>query len=128
MEAAREPDFEAEVQVGTRFRFIDRGGAAVIADGRLTLTKRDGAVIAEAPLEEVWADRMKASGGGAARIWIGGDRYTIEPLRVRRANPAALAGDAANLARDVERLKKGRELTERFLGVVEAQGGHIGTR
>jgi hypothetical protein len=126
MEAAHEPGFEADVQVGTRFRFIDRNGSAVIAGGRLTLRKRDGDVIADAPIGEVWADRMKASGDGAARIWIGGDRHTIEPLRVRRANPEALAGEVANLARDFERLQKGRELAERFLAVVEVQGGHIG--
>jgi hypothetical protein len=120
------PAFEADAQIGTRFRFIDRNGSAVIDGGRLILRKRDGETIAEAPIGEVWADKARGSGGGAARISIGGDRYTIEPLRINRANPAALGGDAANLARDVERLKKGRELTERFLAVVEAEGGQIG--
>jgi hypothetical protein len=77
-------------------------------------------------MDQVWADKAKGSGGGAIRVWIAGDRYTVEPLRVTRANPDALGGAGRNLAGDVKRLKQGRELTERFLGGVEAEGGHLG--
>src|SRR5919202_4617722 len=125
MEGA-EPAFEAEVGVGTRFRYLDRHGSAAIREGKLTLSRRNGDVIAEAPMSEVWAEKVRGSAGSAARIWIGGDAYNVGPLQVRRSNPYSLAGAAANLTRDIGRLKKGRELTELFLGVIEAEGGHLG--
>ena len=127
MEQGAQPAFEAEVGIGTRWRYLDRHGSAAIADGRLTLRKRSGDVVAEAPVSEVWADTAGGSAGSAARIQIGDEIYKIAPLQVRRSNPYTLPGVAANLARDMGRLKKGRELTEVFLKVVEAEGGHRGT-
>jgi hypothetical protein len=37
MHAEADSPFEANVQIGTRFRFIDRNGTAMIDGGRLTL-------------------------------------------------------------------------------------------
>src|SRR6059058_5992781 len=108
MESSNEPDFEADVAIGKGLRFIDRNGVATIDGGRLTLRKSNGDVVVEAQMSEISADKAKMSGGGAARVWIDGDRYTIEPQKVRRANPATLRGDAANLGGDITRLKKGR--------------------
>src|SRR5579875_2575196 len=110
-----EPRFEAEVQVGKGMRFIDRNGVVTIDGGRLTLRRSNGEVIAEAPASEVQVEKARFSGGGAAKISIGEERYTIEPLRARRFAPDGLGGSAANLAGDVGRLKKGRELTRIFL-------------
>jgi hypothetical protein len=117
-----QPQFEADVQIGKTWRYIDRNGKATIEGGRLTLQKRKGDVIAEAPLSEVWTDIVR----GSINIWMGGERYIITPLRVSRAYQGTLAGAATNLARDVTRLKAGKELGAQFVGVVEAEGGHIG--
>jgi hypothetical protein len=38
-------------------------------------------VIVQSPVSEVRAERARFSGGGAARITIGGDRYTIAAAR-----------------------------------------------
>ncbi len=122
MEPGSEPQFEADVQIGKTFRYIDRRGTATIDGGRMSLRKREGDVIAEAPLAEVWADRVR----GSLHLWLGGDRYIVAPLQVRRANPETLSGGVTNILRDINRLKQGKELTERFLRVVEAEGGHIG--
>jgi hypothetical protein len=45
---------------------------------------------------------------------------------VHRVVAERLGGAATNLGRDVKRLKKGRELTQIFLAVVEAEGGKLG--
>lgn len=83
-DAAGEPVFEADVQIGKGMRTIDRHGAARIAEGRITLTKGNGDVVVEAPMSEVRADKARFSGGGAAKISIADDTYTIGPLRATR--------------------------------------------
>jgi hypothetical protein len=118
--------FEADVQIGKGLRFIDRNGIATIADKQLTLRRRNGDVVAQAPVSGVRAEKARFSGGGAARISIGDARYTIEPLRVHHLSAERLGGAAVNLARDINRLQKGRELTEIFLAALEAEGGQIG--
>ncbi|MGA2469091.1 MAG: hypothetical protein ABSG64_00185 [Solirubrobacteraceae bacterium] len=125
-EQQNESQFEADAQIGKGLRFIDRNGVATIADGRLTLRKRNGDVIVQAPISEVRAEAARFSGGGAVRIWIGDEGYSVEPLRVHRVVAERLGGAATNLGRDVKRLKKGRELTQIFLAVVEAEGGKLG--
>jgi hypothetical protein len=124
-DASGEPAFEADVQIGKGLRTIDRHGTARIGQGRIMLTKGNGDVIVEAPMSEVRADKARFTGGGAAKISIADETYTIAPLRVHRAAPDRLAGSASNLARDIGRLKQGRELTELFLSVVEAEGGQV---
>jgi hypothetical protein len=122
MQAEGQPQFEADVQVGKTWRYIDRNGKATIDGGRLTLRKRKGDVIAEAPMSEVWTDIIR----GSINIWIGGERYILNPLRVSRAYEGTIAGAATNLTRDMGRLKASKELGAQFMGVVEAEGGHVG--
>lgn len=122
MQAEDQPQFEADVQVGRTWRYIDRNGKATIDGGHLTLRKRKGEVIAEAPMSEVWTDVIR----GSINIWIGAERYILTPLRVSRAYEGAITGAATNLARDMGRLKASKELGAQFMGVVEAEGGHIG--
>ena len=117
-----EPQFEAEVQIGKTWHYIDRNGKATIEGGRLALHKRNGEVIADAQLSEVWTDIVR----GSINIWMGGERYVLTPLRVSRAYQGTLAGAGTNLARDAKRLKASKELGAQFLQVVEAEGGHIG--
>jgi hypothetical protein len=114
--------FEAEVQIGKTWRYIDRKGKAIIDGGRLTLRKGKGDVIAEAPLSEVWTDIVR----GSINIWVGGDRYILTPLRISRAYEGRADGAATNLARDLGRLKASKELGAQFVAVVEAEGGHVG--
>jgi hypothetical protein len=77
-------------------------------------------------VSEVRADTARFSFGGAARVWIGDDSYALTPLRVRRAAPGTPDGEAFNLTRDIQRLRKGKELTQLFLAAVEAEGGRLG--
>jgi hypothetical protein len=121
-----EPAFEAEVSIGGTLRYIDRNGSCLIDGGRLILRKRDGTVIADAPMDQVSAWTNKSNAGSAVRLLIDGTKYTVEPLRSSRANPLVLEGSVRNLAGDIGRLKKGRELTQVFLSIVEAEGGHLG--
>jgi hypothetical protein len=117
-----QPQFEAEVQIGKTWRYIDRKGKATIDGGRLTLRKGKGDVIAEAPLNEVWTDVVR----GSINIWLGGERYILTPLRISRAYSGTAGGAATNLKRDIGRLKASKELGAQFIEVVEAEGGHVG--
>lgn len=117
-----QPQFEAVVQIGKTWHYIDRNGTATIEQGRLTLRKRKGDVIAEAPVSEVWTDIVR----GSINIWVGDERYILTPLRVNRAYSGTPGGASRNLARDFGRLKASKELGEQFIGAVEAEGGHIG--
>jgi hypothetical protein len=126
MEKESGAQFEAEVAIGKGLRTIDRHGSASIDHGHLTLRDSKGDVVAEAPVSEVRGDKARFSDGSAARICIDGVWYSIGPLRVSLYSPGGLGRDAANLARSISRLKKGRELTEQFLLVLEAEGGQLG--
>ena len=120
---ADEPVFEAEVKIGKGIRTLDRHGIAQIADGRLTLRKSKGEVIADVAMGEFEAE--KAFGGAVARIIIGGDKYAIEPIQVRRFADISVTGAGMNLAGDIKRFKQGKEMTEAFLAAIESQGGHV---
>ena len=112
------PRFEAAAAITTRWRWIDRAGSVTINDGRLSLRKQSGEVVAEGPMKEVWA--VAATRFGAATdVRISGERYYIRPPE-RESH----AGDVIKL---VDELKAGKELREEFLEVVESEGGHIGT-
>jgi len=125
--AAERSGFEADVEIGKGMKTIDRKGTLSLGDGHLTLRTSKGDVIAEGPINSISADKAKLTGGSAARIWIEGEAYTVGPRRVRINNPGALSSpEAARLGRDITRLKSGREITQQFLAVLEAEGGRIG--
>jgi hypothetical protein len=119
-----DPQFDADVQVGKVWHYIDRQGRATVEAGRLSLRKRSGEVIAQADLSDVQTDVVR----GSINIWMGGERYVITPLRARRAYEGTIAAAGTNLARDLKRLKASKQLGAQFLQVVEAQGGHVGRR
>ena len=131
MEASNEPVFAAEAGIGRgsglRARWVDRRGAVRVEQERLVLSKRDGEIIIEAPMSEVWADRPRIGGGAVLKLTISGQTYTVEPARVHHSPVHAIAESAGNVGRDIGRLKKGREMTEHFLAVLEAGGGHRGS-
>jgi hypothetical protein len=109
--------FAAEATIGTRWRVIDKAGSVTINDGRLILREQSGEVVAEGPMNEVWANVSPLSGGVATVVWISGERYYIRPPE--RGNPRSVI----KAGRD---LKAGKELRKEFLEVVESEGGHIG--
>ncbi len=98
-----------------------------VEQGRLVLSKRDGEVIAKAPISEVWADRPRIGGGAVLKLTISGQTYTVEPARAHHSPVNTLGASAGNVARDIGRLKKGREMTEHFMAVLDAAGGHRGS-
>ena len=114
--------FEADVQVGSVWRYIDRHGKAAIEDGRLILRKRDGEVIAEASMSDVWADVIR----GSANVWLSGKRYVVNALRIGQYHGPTVAGEMADLARAARQWKAAKELNGQFLAAVQAAGGHMG--
>jgi hypothetical protein len=120
--------FDADAQIGKGMRFIDRNGRATIGEGNLALHKQNGELIASAPIGEVWADKARWSGGGAARIWIGDESYSVQPLHIGRTTAGFTAAEsaAANIGRDIKRIKGAREFTQQFLLALEEAGAHIG--
>jgi hypothetical protein len=128
MEQGEGAQFEAEAQIGKGMRFIDRHGRAIISDGRLVLHKENGELIASAPTADVWADKARMSGGGAARVWIGDESFSVQALHIYRTTAGFTPGGmaAANIGRDIKRIKRGREFTQQFLQALEAEGAHIG--
>jgi hypothetical protein len=121
--AAGEPVFEAEVKIGKGIRTLDRHGIAAVSDGRLTLRKGKGDVIIDIGMGEFEAE--SAFGGAVARIIVGGDKYAIEPIQVRRYADISVTGAGMNLAGDIKRFKQGKEMTAAFLAAIESQGGNI---
>jgi hypothetical protein len=116
-----EPRFEAAVQIGKRFKTVDRTGSVTIDHGRLTLRRANGEVVAEGPVSEVHADTSRLAFGGGAVVWIGGERYFVGPAS--GWNPGSAPGAAVKVARQT---KAGKQLKEELLAVIEAEGGRIG--
>lgn len=50
----------------------------MVRDGRVVLYDDKERVIAEAPCEEVWADRGKSPLVKVLQLWIGGDKYSLD--------------------------------------------------
>jgi hypothetical protein len=94
---------------------IDGNGSVTINDGRLSLCKQSGEVVAEGPMNEVWAVVYRLSLGVTTLVSIGGERYFIRPPK----NPARPLDDAGNI-------QAGMKLRKAFLEVAESEGGHIG--
>lgn len=107
---------------GLNLRIMEPMGHVTIADGRLTLRRRKGAVMAEAPVSEVRAESARF----AASVWIGDEQYVIEPSGGVRFANTSLGGAAVNVASDISQLKKGKELTQVLLAALEAAGAEVG--
>ncbi len=128
MEHEADVRFDADAQIGKGMRFIDRNGRATIGEGNLTLSKQNGDLIASAPIGEIWADKARWSGGGAARVWIGDESYSVQPLHIGRitAGFTPAESSAANLGRDVKRIKGARQFTQQFLQALQDAGARMG--
>jgi hypothetical protein len=121
MDHASEPKFEAPVHIGKGFYLSARRGTLMIDSGELTLRKRDGDVIAQAPIGDVWA----AKGVDSLKVWIGAKRFIVRPRTGEVHAPGYVS--AAYGARQAARQAKGlNAFAATFLAVAEAEGAHIG--
>jgi hypothetical protein len=122
IEESGESTFQGPVSVGSGVYLSARRGTLTIGDGDLTLRKRDGSVIAQAPMSEVCVAKALDS----VKLWVGGKRFILRPgaganVRV----PAHLtASYGANLA--TKQYKQFRAFAALIVAVAEAEGGHIG--
>jgi len=107
------PQFRGDVAIGSALRYIDKRGSVSVGGGRLVLRRRSGEVIVDAPARRVNAVAMRTGLGAAARIWIAGERYTIEVQH----RPLSL--------HPFRMIKDGRELMAAFLHALEAEGGRL---
>jgi hypothetical protein len=118
--------FELTAQIGTRLRYLDRRGSVSVRDGRLVLRKRKGTVIAEAPVAEVSAFKKKMSAGAAAQIRMNDRAYIVEPISFNATTGFGLDPNVARAVKSLVNIKRGRQLTEQFLSVLDGMGGTIG--
>jgi hypothetical protein len=120
-EQASEPKFEAPVHIGKGLYLSARRGTLTIDHGEFTLRKRDGDVIAQAPIGDVWAAKAVDS----LKVWLGSKRFIVRPRtgEVRAPGHLTAAYGARQAARQAKRLNA---FAETFLAVAEAEGAHIG--
>jgi hypothetical protein len=121
MEQTSEPKFQAPVHIGKGLYLSARRGTLTIDHGELTLRKRDGEVIVQAPIRDVWT----AKGVDSLKVWIGAKRFIVRPRTGEVDAPGQLT--AAKGARQAARqAKQLNAFAAAFLAVAEAEGAHIG--
>jgi hypothetical protein len=121
-EQASESEFQAPVSVGQGLYFSGRRGKLTIDQGNLTLAKRDGSTLAQAPTSDVWV----AKGVDSVKVWIRGQRFILRPgsgVKVRVPGHVS-AAYGANLA--MKQYKQFKAFAAIILAVAEAEGAHIG--
>lgn len=109
MEASNE-GFTAAVRVGKGIRPLTQSGSLVVETGWLRLRDGKERVIAEGPVEEIWAHKGWLPGSGF-RLHIGGTKYTLDQAGGFTA-PGMMVGT--------------HRLTEAFLEWFPAHGGNVG--
>jgi hypothetical protein len=114
---------DADVEIRRGRAVFSRRGTATIGDGWLTLRKRNGEGIAQAPLRDIWADK---SLGGAVRVWVEGERYTLEPVR-HGPFRASQFDEAAGAAWRARQHRERRLFSQQFLEIVNQWGGQLGS-
>jgi hypothetical protein len=117
-----QPTFQGPVSVGTGMYLSARRGMLTIENGDLTLSKRDGTMIAQAPTSDVWVAKAIDS----VKVWIGDQRFILRPgsgpeVRVPGHLSAAYG---ANLA--TKQYKQFKAFAAIILAAAEAEGAHIG--
>jgi hypothetical protein len=121
MEQTSEPKFQAPVHIGKGLYLSARRGTLTIDHGELTLRKRDGEVIAQAPIRDVWT----AKGVDSLKVWMGAKRFIVRPRtgEVHASGQLTAAKGARQAARQAKQLNA---FAAAFLAVAEAEGAHIG--
>ena len=118
--------FELKAQIATFFRYIDRGGSVAVRDGNLVLQKRSGAVIAEAPISDVQAVRLKRDAGASLQLKLKDTKYIVRPETYFSHSGGGIGGGRAELLEGLIGMKRGRQLTEQFLAILESLGAQVG--
>src|SRR3954447_16798488 len=120
MEAAGEPEFNAAVSFGKGAYLSARRGTLTIDHGELALRRRDGEIVAQAPI----GDASVAKALDSVKVWIGGQKFILRPGKsaAQPGNPTAARG--AHQA--TKQFKQFKAFATALLAVAEAQGAHIG--
>ena len=121
MEQSDEPKFEAPVHIGKGVYLTARRGTLTISQGELTLRKRDGDLIARAPIGEVWAIK----GVDSLKVWMGAKRFLVRPRagQVHAPGHVSAAYGARQAAKQAKQLNAFADI---FLATAKAEGAHIG--
>jgi hypothetical protein len=122
MEEAGAARFEVPISVGKGVYLSGRRGTLTITKGELTLrARRDGEVIAQAPIGEVWA----AKGLDAVKVWIGGKRFLLRPGKgAVHATGHFSVAFAANAT--AKQFKQFQTFAAAVLAAAETEGAQIG--
>jgi hypothetical protein len=115
--------FEAEVTIGKGLKRIEPHGSVTVSAGELTLKRRSGEVILQAPVGEVHASGHRLSAGAAARVSIGESKeyYT---LSLTGRGVTGVPGGLVSTGQSAMRLGRGRGFTKTFIAAVEAARKH----
>jgi hypothetical protein len=115
-----EQAFEADVRIGKGVRPIAQHGKVRIDQGTVTLEDSHGKIVAQAPVDQVWAKAMTFPLHGL-RLDVGGTAYNLDAATTRwqAAMPGRLASGSAG---------KTSSFTHAFVAVLEDRGGHRGKR
>lgn len=122
MEEAGAARFEVPISVGKGAYLSGRRGTLTITNGELTLrARKDGEVIAQAPIGDVWV----AKGLDAVKVWIGGNRFLLRPgkgaVQATGHFTVALAAHAT-----AAQFKQFKTFAAAVLSAAETEGAHIG--
>jgi hypothetical protein len=122
VEEADTSTFEVPVSVGKGVYLSARRGTLTITNGELILrTRKTGDVIAQAPIDDVWA----AKGLDAVKVWIGGKRFLLRPGKgaVRATGHFTVAYAAHATAKQ---FKQFQTFATAVLAAAKTEGAHIG--
>ena len=122
MEGTDTPRFEVPVSVGKGVYLSARRGTLTITNSDLTLRPRkEGDVIAQAPVGDVWA----AKGLDAVKVWIGGKRFLLRPGKgaVHATGHFTVAFAAHATAKQFTQFQT---FAAAVLAALETAGAHIG--
>jgi hypothetical protein len=122
MEEAGTATFEVPISVGKGVYLSGRRGTLTITNDELTLRgRKDGEVIAEAPIGDVWV----AKGLDALKVWIGGKRFLLRPgkgaIRATGHFSVAFAAHATTA-----QFKQFKTFAAAVLAAAETAGANIG--
>lgn len=121
MEQGAEPKFEAPVSWGKGVYMSGRRGSLTIDRGELTLRKRDGDLVAQAPTGDVSVAKALDS----VKVWIEGQKFILRPGKGAVKAPG-LPTAARGASAATKQFKQFKDFAATLLAVAEAEGAHIG--
>lgn len=122
VEATSESAFQCPVSIGKGIYLSAGRGTLTIDQGELTLSKRDGSVIAKGATTNVWVAKSIDS----LKLWVGDERFILRPgkgVDVRVPGHLTAAYGARVAAKQYTQFKAFADL---ILAVADDVGAHIG--